>query len=43
VGAELAAKGIAAEDAPKSLDQAMSWRLLDKVLSTLRALQKLHR
>jgi len=43
VSAKLAAKGIEAADAPKSLDQAMSRRLLDKVLSTLRALQKLHR
>ena len=34
VSAELAAKGIDAEEAPKSLDQALPSRLMNKVLST---------
>jgi hypothetical protein len=43
VSAELATKGIDAEDAQKSLGQAVSWSLLNKVLSTLRTKQKPHR
>ncbi|HZD12941.1 MAG TPA: hypothetical protein VE177_05420 [Candidatus Binatus sp.] len=43
VSAELAAKGIDAEEAPKSLDQALSSRLMNKVLSTLGAMRKPHR
>ncbi|HZD13422.1 MAG TPA: hypothetical protein VE177_07890 [Candidatus Binatus sp.] len=43
VSAELAAKGIDAEEAPKSLDQALSSRLMNTVLSTLGAMRKPHR
>jgi len=43
VSAELATKGIEAEEAPKSLDQALSSRLMNKVLSTLGAMRKPHR
>jgi len=43
VGAELAAKGIDAEDTHNRLEHAMSWRLLNKVLFTPRAMRKPHR
>jgi len=43
VRAELAAKGRDAEEAPKRLDQALSSRLMNKVLSTLGAMRKPHR
>jgi hypothetical protein len=42
VSAELAAKGKDAKEAPKSLDQALSSRLMNKVLSTLGATRKPH-
>jgi hypothetical protein len=42
VRAELAAKGREAEKTPKSLDQALSSRLMNKVLSTLGAVRKPH-
>jgi len=38
-----AVKGREAEKAPKSLDQALASRLMDKVLSTLGAMRKPHR
>jgi hypothetical protein len=43
VRAELAAKGVDAEEAPKNLDQALSSRLMNKVLSTVGAMRKPHR
>jgi hypothetical protein len=43
VSAELAAKGRDAEEAPKSLDQALSSGLLNNVLSTVGARRKPHR
>jgi hypothetical protein len=43
VSAELAAKGRDAEKAPQSLDQALSSRLMNKVLSTVGAMRKPHR
>jgi hypothetical protein len=43
VSAELATKWIAAEKTPQSLDQALSSRLMNQVLSTLGALRKPHR
>jgi hypothetical protein len=43
VRAELAAKGRDAEEAPKSLDQALPSRLMNKVLSTVGARRKPHR
>jgi len=43
VRAELAAKGIDAEEAPKSLAQALASRLMNKVFSTVGAMRKPHR
>jgi len=42
VSAELAAIGIDAEEAPKSLDQALPSRLMNTVLSTVGAMRKSH-
>jgi hypothetical protein len=42
VSAELAAKGRDADEAPQSLDQALSSRLLNNVLSTVGARRKPH-
>src|SRR3989475_6135331 len=42
VSAELAAKGIDAEEARKSLDQALPSRLMNTVLSTVGAMRKSH-
>jgi hypothetical protein len=43
VRAELTANRTDAEEAPQSLEQALSSRLTNKVLSTLGAMQKPHR